>query len=339
MENNKEEKFFKQEKSNREEDAGKIFLEKFKESNEKTKELNDFIENLKNKYQKENIGLDFSISVMDILPQEKFGYQDKKRFYPASLSKIFIAAELMRKVKEENIDIKKTKLKAEGVNVRAADPEFEYDLKKINDGDNKTIEELLEYMLTVSNNTSANILTDYVDRKNITKNIMEKYNWSPITRKFVGSEQDIDKEVGSEGIETSASEYSELLSLLSAGKLIGQEEDNKILEYLSQSKTSFVNNFKAPEGAKTYQKDGWFWYDIDNGKKELILNSSALLIKMDTKKVSDIDYSKYAITIESSITLNRDTDNNEDYKQRTRDSLIHDIFKEISEEIIYLILK
>ena len=137
---------------------------------------------------------EIGLAVVDLREQDVnrqyriFGYNMGKSMYPASLSKIFIGAEVLRRAMIEDLDLDQ-KIEIRSPNDVDHDPRaFPGDHRRLLvAGDVVTIEELLDRMLSRSDNTASNELIDLVGRDAINKHIIARHGWqgSELTRKFI----------------------------------------------------------------------------------------------------------------------------------------------------------
>ncbi len=91
--------------------------------------------------------------------------------YPASISKIFVGAEVLRQVEIGNISITQSITIKDNNVVNFKESEFSYSIiPLLKTGDVKTVDELLFLMLNRSDDTATNELIDLVTRESININ-------------------------------------------------------------------------------------------------------------------------------------------------------------------------
>jgi Beta-lactamase enzyme family len=120
------------------------------------------------------------------------GYNLDTFIYPASIYKVFIGAEILKKISDKKISLTDT-LEIKEINESNSEVVlFPKDSTRdsrplLTSGDKVTIDYLLDLMLTRSDNTAANTLMDIAKREDINTDIILSNNWvgSDITRKFV----------------------------------------------------------------------------------------------------------------------------------------------------------
>jgi beta-lactamase class A len=133
---------------------------------------------------------EIGVAIIDLKkPEPKiFGCNFDHFMYPASVYKIFIGAEVLRRVENGDFSLDQT------IEVKSMDEInkeariFPGDTRKIiNIGDKLSIDYLIDLMLTKSDNSASTILLDLVGAENITKNI-HRYGWygSEISEEFFG---------------------------------------------------------------------------------------------------------------------------------------------------------
>ena len=130
-----------------------------------------------------------SIAIIDLSGKNPIigGYNMDYFIYPASLYKIFIAAEALRQAEKGKINLNK-KIVISKINAVDKRKQIPCDKNKLlKAGQRVNMRYLLELMLSRSDNTAANCLIDLVGRESINRNIIKKYGWSgsEVTRKFL----------------------------------------------------------------------------------------------------------------------------------------------------------
>ncbi len=138
---------------------------------------------------------EMSLAIVDLKGRSRdqriFGYEMDRPIYPASLSKIFIGAEVMRRVQNGGLELDQ---KVEVCSPNAVDTDlaiFRGDTRPLLEvGNSVTIDYLLDLMLSRSDNTASNVLIDLVGRDSINENIIARNGWkgSKVTRKYMARE-------------------------------------------------------------------------------------------------------------------------------------------------------
>ncbi len=197
------------------------------------------------------------------------GYNNDYFIYPASLYKIYVAAEVLRQIDNKIINLNK-KITVSKINAVDKRKQIPYDDSKLlKAGDKGSVRHLLELMLSRSDNTVANCLIDLVGRENINKNIIKKYHWqgSEVTRKFISRKFEKAKYKKAPITLTCARHIAELFFLIEEEKLLNSESRRLLKEFLSTGKHFEDNNIGAglPKSAKFYRKGGWFESKLKDG--------------------------------------------------------------------------
>ncbi len=180
---------------------------------------------------------EMGIAIIDLNYSEPkiFGYNMDHFIYPASVYKIFVGAEVLRRIEigdfslDQIIEIKSPN------DVDKDSKIFPGDTRNLlKEGDNVSIDYLLDLMLTRSDNTASNTLIDLVGRESITANIVHKYNWygSEVTRKFLDRIKEDKDYRFSETTLSCVRHLVEFLCLVEKEKLISSFVSKKLKEYM-----------------------------------------------------------------------------------------------------------
>lgn len=203
----------------------------FQEDTNRSVEFKELLE--QNGFLKGEMG----IAIIDLNQKEPkiFGYNMDHFIYPASVYKIFIGAEILRRIEigdfslEQIVEIKSPN------NVDKDTRIFPGDTRKLlNMGDKVTIDYLLDLMLTRSDNTTSNTLIDLVGRESITEHIIRKYNWhgSEVTRKFLDRIKEDKPYRFSETTMSCAKHCAEFMYLVETEQLVSSFVSKKLKEYM-----------------------------------------------------------------------------------------------------------
>jgi beta-lactamase class A len=203
----------------------------FPENKELGVKISDLL--AKNGFTKSEIGIAI-IDLNDLAPKV-FGYNMDHFIYPASVYKIFIAAEALRQIEIGQLSLEQVVEIKSPNDVDKGEKIFPGDTKKIlNTGDNVSIDHLLDLMLTRSDNTASNTLIDVVGRENITSNIINRYNWkgSEITRKFLDRKKEDGKYQFSSTTLSCARHLVEFFYLVETQELVSPFVSKKLKDYM-----------------------------------------------------------------------------------------------------------
>lgn len=205
---------------------------------------------------------EIGVAIIDLQEKEPkiFGYNFNHFIYPASVYKIFIGAEVLRRIEISDFSLNQI-VEIKSPNDVDKDPDiFPGDTRKFLYVEDKvSIDYLLNLMLTRSDNTASNTLIDLVGRENITKNIIDRYKWegSGITRKFLDRSKD-EKKYQFSGTTMSCSRHvAEFFYLVENEKLISPFVSQKLKEYMLQWNRGGRTGLNIPEYVSYYRKGGW----------------------------------------------------------------------------------
>ncbi len=125
-----------------------------------------------------NYEVSFAIADFNDSDNQIFGWNMDHFMYSASIPKIFIAHEVLARVLNRQLDMKR-RIEIRSPNDVDADPTaFLGDTRPLlRAGDVVTVEYLLDLMLTRSDNTAANVLIDLVGRDNINLRVIRSSGW------------------------------------------------------------------------------------------------------------------------------------------------------------------
>ncbi len=209
---------------------------------------------------------EISFAVIDLISSEPeiAGYNIDHFIYPASIYKVFIAAEVLRQIDsgqrklsdEVEIDLHNEVDK----NVRFFPKDTHKDYRPLlKAGDKATLDYLLDLMLTRSDNTAANVLMDIAERENINQNIILANNWqgSEVTRKFL----DRLKEKGDNRISSitvsNAKHLAELFYKIETNQLVNPWVSGKLKEYMLKWNRDRRKGLYLTKFDSYYRKGGW----------------------------------------------------------------------------------
>lgn len=186
-------------------------------------------------------------------------YHPSRFMYPASVSKLFIAAEVLRQVETGSLHMEQI-IALDNKNI-VGDPLGINSTRtpKISlSGESASINLLIEAMLFDSSNTAANVLIDVVGRENINKHIINKHNWkgSEITRKYISRKKE-DIEYKKSSMTASCTMHlAEFLFLVESNKLITKFVSESIKHYLSKNIDTDDISLEILEFKNYYNKIG-----------------------------------------------------------------------------------
>ncbi len=205
---------------------------------------------------------EISIAIINLKESEPkiFGYNMDHFIYPASVYKIFIGAEVLRRIEigdfslDQIVEIKSPNDVDKDTRIFPGDTR-----NLLYAGDKITVDYLLDLMLTRSDNTASNVLIDLVGRENITKEIIHKYNWngSEVTRKFLDRIKEDKSFRYSDTTKTCARHVTEFFYLVEKDKLISPFVSQKLKEYMLRWNREGRKGLSISDYISYYRKGGY----------------------------------------------------------------------------------
>jgi beta-lactamase class A len=227
--------------------------------------------NLTQKIKKiiENLGLkqtEISFAVINLkkIEPEISGYNLNNFIYPASIYKVFVAAEILRQINrgqrklEDIIEI--TSPNEVDKNVRFFPTATHKDYRPIlKNGDKVSLDYLLNLMLTRSDNTAANVLIDVAGRENVNTNIILPNGWqgSDVTRKFLDRLKEKGEYRTSKITVSNGRHLAELFYKIENKTLINPWVSEKLKEYMMKWNRYGRQGLSLSEFKSYYRKGGW----------------------------------------------------------------------------------
>lgn len=192
----------------------------------------------------------------------KFGGVNPNNFiYPASVYKMYVAAEVLRQISNGRHYLDK-KYVVKSPNDVDKSKEISFDPRPLlRDRDTVTINYLLDLMITRSDNSAANCLIDLARRENI-NDLMHTYNWhgSEVTRKFLKRKfEDPDYDTV-RSTETCAMHAADFLYLIYTSKLVNPWVSMQLKTFLGRQLDNTKLSKGLPLNVMFYHKTGWFSY-------------------------------------------------------------------------------
>jgi len=255
----------------------------------------------KHRFTRNEIG----VAIIDLneLEPKIFGYNMEHFIYPASVYKIFIGAEVLRRVEigdfllDQIVEIKSPNDVDKDARIFPGDTR-----KLLKASDTVSIDYLLDLMLTRSDNTASNCLIDLVGRENITKNIIYKYNWegSEVTRKFLDRIKEDKSYQFSSTTLSCARHLAEFFYLVETEKLISPFVSKKLKEYMLRWNRDGRGGLFIADYFSYYRKGGWLetnlWkHGLKNAIKSIFKKQWAVIRWSNDVGVVTGKNSKYVI--------------------------------------------
>ena len=190
----------------------------------------------------------------------KIGGVNMENFiYPASVYKMYVAAEVLRQISEKEYSLDSLYV-VQYPNIVDTVKEILSDPRPLlKEGDTVTVNYLLDLMITRSDNTASNCLIDLAQRENINA-LMHRYGWhgSEVTRKFLSRSLEDPNYKEVRGTETSALHAADFLYRIEADLMVNPwvSQQMKVLLGGQLDKTKLPQGL--PHTAMYYHKTGWW---------------------------------------------------------------------------------
>ncbi len=204
-----------------------------------------------------------SFAVIDLTgEQPKLGGVNYDNFiYPASVYKMYVAAEILNQVSQGKYSLYQSYV-AKEPNVVDRSKQIDNDPRPLlKDGDTVTVNYLLDLMITRSDNSAANCLIDIAQRKNI-DSLLHSYGWygSEVTRKFLKRKFEDPGYEDIRGTETCALHAADFMYKIYSNTLVNEWVSLQMKALLGRQldKTKLATGL--PSTAMFYHKTGWFAY-------------------------------------------------------------------------------
>ena len=192
------------------------------------------------------------INFYDLNKNNGFSINGDKKVLSASMIKLLILAELMKKISENKFSLSDTIMIADSMKTGGDGV-----LKELNSGHHFTLKELTTLMIVVSDNQATNILIDFLGMENINQLGKELR----LKKTFLGRKM-MDIEARKKGYDnyTCADDISSLLKLIYQEKLINKEASQLMLDILLRQQQGERLQRYLPSDIKIAHKCG----DLDN---------------------------------------------------------------------------
>lgn len=204
-----------------------------------------------------------SFAIIDMSGEEPVlgGINYDNFIYPASVYKMYVAAEILHQVSQQKYSLYDKQVVA-GHNAVDRSKEIKTDPRPLlREKDTVTIYYLLDLMITRSDNTAANCLIDIAQRPNIDY-LLNTYGWkgSEVTRKFLKRTFEDPGYENIRGTETCALHAADFLYRIYTLKLVNPWVSMQMLSLLGSQLDKSKLAAGLPANAMFYHKTGWFSY-------------------------------------------------------------------------------
>ncbi len=221
-----------------------------------------------------------SLAVIDLNHgNPRFGGVHPDNFiYPASVYKMYVAAEILRQVSRGDYALTRQVAvtahnAVDGAREILSDPR-----PVLHAGDTVTINYLLDLMITRSDNSAANCLIDVARRENI-NDLLHEYGWqgSEVTRKFLKRKFEDAGYDTVRGTETCALHAADFMYRITSNQLVNPWVSQQMKALLGRQLDMSKLSPGLPPGAMFSHKTGWFsfWTNdvgiVDDGRTRYII--------------------------------------------------------------------
>jgi len=221
-----------------------------------------------------------SLAVIDLTNNKTdfAGVNYENFIYPASVYKIYVAAEVLHQISEGKYELD-TFFCVKSPNDVDKSKEILSDPRPLlNSGDTVTVNYLLDLMITRSDNSAANCLIDLVNRENI-NSLIHEYDWygSEVTRKFLSRKYEDHGYEKIRGTETCALHAADFMYRLENKQLVNAWVSMQIKSLLARQLDNTKLSRGLPKNTMFYHKTGWYSYwtndvgIVDDGEIKFII--------------------------------------------------------------------
>ena len=219
------------------------------------------------------------VNFYDLNKNNGFSINGDKKVLSASMIKLLILAELMKKISEDKFSLSDTIMMANFMKTGGDGV-----LKELNAGHHFTLKELATLMIIVSDNQATNILIDFLGMENI--NLLGKE--LGLKESFLGRKM-MDTEARKNGYDnyTCADDISLLFKLIYQEKLIDKEASQLMLDILLKQQQGERLQRYLPTDIKIAHKCG----DLDNLENDggiIWLEEKAYILVVLTSGMSNL---------------------------------------------------
>jgi len=253
---------------------------------------------------------EISLAVIDWKTSQIAGVNMDHFIYPASIYKIFIAAEILRQVNsgqrklEDLIEVRDIN-EVDKENPRFFPKSTHRDHRPLlKTGEKVSLDYLLDLMLTRSDNTASNVLMDVANRENINNHIILPNGWngSEVTRKFLDRLKEEKEYRVSKITVSNARHLVEFFYKVENNQLVNTWVSQKLKEYMLRWRRDGRKGLNLPEFKSYYRKGGWleingYKWNIWRGIKSAYQKGVAIIRYNGDAGVVVGDNSHYVIAV------------------------------------------
>ena len=198
--------------------------------------------------------------------------------YPASVYKIYVAAEVLNQVSQGQYGLFDP-IAVTSPNDVDQRMSLRHDLREVpRDGDTLSVHYLLDLMITTSSNTAANVMIDLATREKINE-LIHHYGWhgSEVTRKFLPRRFEDPGYEEIRGTETCALHAADFLYRIYTNQLVNPWVSQQMMTLLGRQLDKSKLAAGLPGDAMFYHKSGWwnYWTNdtgiVDDGRTRFVI--------------------------------------------------------------------
>jgi len=232
-----------------------------------------------------------AISVIDLTRGYALSINGDVNLPAASTIKVPIMVEVMRQIALGKFGFERK------VSLRDSDRDYGYgSLCDARWGSKHTVWQLLFSMITISDNTAANMLIRLVGRQNINQTMQSL----GLTQTWLGDTIHSDGDVRE--LRTSANDMMRLLGMIADHRLINARADDAMLEILERQRHNTMLPFWLPKSVTVAHKTGTL-HDTLNDVGIVELDGSPYVICVFTTHLADLDVGERLIRRVSLLTF------------------------------------
>ena len=233
--------------------------------------------------------ISFAVIDLNSNPAKIGGVHFDNFIYPASVYKMYVAADILKQISEGKFNIDDTII-VKSPNDVDKSREINSDPRPLlKDGDTVTVNYLLDLMITRSDNSAANCLIDKATRSEINK-MMHEYNWkgSEVTRKFLSRKYEDPGYDTVRSTETCALHAADFIYKIYNNELVNPWVSMQMKALLGRQLDITKLSAGLPKNVMFYHKTGWWSYYtndvgiVDDGKVKYVI---ALFTPITEEKV------------------------------------------------------
>ncbi len=229
------------------------------------------LEGLVSEFQKKDREIGLAVIDLQTLTPEFCGANIYGYMNPASLSKVFIAAEVLRRIENKRMKLDSTVVISAPNDIDRDPNAFHGDHRPLlQAGEAVSIDYLLSLMLGRSDNTAANELIDLVGREYVNEYIVRRYNWegSEVTRKYLPREKEKLAYQDAPILMGCSRHFVELMYMIEKGILISAWVSERLRHYMGQLNAAHKAGLYLPGRYNDYYRKGGRLDSVtDSGKR------------------------------------------------------------------------